>query len=397
MNSFKTIFQFTFYHNLRKKAFIVATIVILVIVVILLMLPKVLGSGTSSAIPANMKLYVYDQTGYVNLSYLKAKPVTAAQVSNIKSRIAKDKNTGLVVVSLKNNRPAATVYAQSQSSLPVSVISDLIQADTAAKALAPYHVSPGVVTQIMTPPQVTVESIGGGNINNTFIGIFLVILMFFGTFFYAMSVASEIASEKDSRVMETLITSANPRAIIFGKTLAMGLISFIQFALVLLVGSAVIHLAYPGNFSLGGLTLDFSVLTPATLLVCILYFILIYFLFAMLQAMIASSISKMQDLQPAMMPLTFFIAICFYLGFYSFFAPGSLYNQIVVYVPFTSAFIVPTMLVMQTISWWQVAISLVILAVTSLGIGLFASRVYSMAVLYYGTRLKFTQLFKLKQ
>ena len=87
------------------------------------------------------------------------------------------------------------------------------------------------------------------------LGLALTMVVFFAVYYYGYGVAMSVASEKTSRVMETLIVSAKPSRILLGKCLGMGVIGLCQLGLFLLVGGAGFTLLVPKDFTVMGMPL----------------------------------------------------------------------------------------------------------------------------------------------
>ena len=66
----------------------------------------------------------------------------------------------------------------------------------------------------------------------------IMFILFFAIYYFGYGIAMSVASEKTSRVMETLVTSTKPSNIILGKTVAMGVLGLMQ--LVVILSAAVI-------------------------------------------------------------------------------------------------------------------------------------------------------------
>jgi hypothetical protein len=93
-----------------------------------------------------------------------------------------------------------------------------------------------------------------------------------------------VASEKTSRVMETLIVSTKPSRILLGKCIAMGTLGLIQLSIFILAAALGYNLLIPDDFTISGVPLALSSFTPASALLILVYFLLGYALFAMINS-----------------------------------------------------------------------------------------------------------------
>jgi ABC-2 type transport system permease protein len=228
------------------------------------------------------------------------------------------------------------------------------------------------------------------------LGIVLTMIIFFAIYFYGYGVAMSVASEKTSRVMETLIVSTKPSRILLGKCIAMGTLGLIQLSIFILAAALGYNLLIPDDFTISGVPLALSSFTPASALLILVYFLLGYALFAMINSVCGATVSRAEDLQSAMMPSVLISMISFYAAYMVMFMPDQGIRRIVTYIPFTSAFIMPFRLLNENVAPIDIGISVVLLLVAIILVAMVSVRLYSASVLHYGQRLKIKDMFKLK-
>ena len=125
----------------------------------------------------------------------------------------------------------------------------------------------------------------------------------------------------------------------------------------------------------------------------LIFFILGYILFSILNVLAGSTVSKIEDLQMAMMPTSFISVIGFYLAYFATFVnPESTLSKVAIYIPVSAPFYIPAALLSQDISVVNILISLAILIVSNILLIMFAAKVYSIAILHNGNRLKIKHL-----
>ena len=150
--------------------------------------------------------------------------------------------------------------------------------------------------------------------------------------------AASVAGEKTSRVMETLVVSAKPSRILIGKCLGMGLLGLCQFGGTLLFTFICWKTLIPEGFTLFGEELSLSAFTPGSALLVLLFFILGYSLYAMLNAVCGALVDKAEDLNNAMMPVMLISIGSFYLSYFTAIM-GTTYDYLVnlaMYLPFSA-------------------------------------------------------------
>lgn len=145
-----------------------------------------------------------------------------------------------------------------------------------------------------------------------------------------------------------------------------------------------------------GIPLTLDGFTPKIVLYLVLYFILGYSLYAVLNSVCGATVSKIEDLQSAMLPVTLIVLVSFYLGYFSAamgMTDSSLVQSIAMYLPFSAPFSMPFKLLNGSISDWQVLLSLGLMVVAIILISLLSIRFYTASVLHYGKRMSLRKLF----
>ena len=216
------------------------------------------------------------------------------------------------------------------------------------------------------------------------------LVLFYAIYFCAYQVSSSITTEKTSKIMETLVTSTSPRTIVLGKTVGIGLVGLLQ--MILIVGTALISAKIFLDPELLNSLLDMSSITPYLAIITIIYFILGYFAYALMYALTGSTVSKPEDIQSANGPVAIITVIGFYLSYFTMMNPTSELNILASLLPISSPFCMPFRIMMGLASGVDVAISIAILIVTILIIAKVAIKIYSNAILNYGTKMSFKDI-----
>lgn len=141
--------------------------------------------------------------------------------------------------------------------------------------------------------------------------------------------------------------------------------------------------------------LDMSNITPYLGIATILYFILGYLAYALLYALTGSTVSKPEDIQSANTPVAILAVIGFYLSYFTMMNPTSELNVFASMFPISSPFCMPFRIMMGLASTTDVIISIAILVVTILVIAQVAIKIYSSAILNYGTKMSFKDIVKI--
>lgn len=414
MKQIFTVFAFTLKDAIRKKAFIISTAIILALIIggsaalaIFMGSSDKTDEGTDEAPQKNICYYLDEHdilpgaAEALTVLY-DVKEITAAEKEDVVAQIKEDKSISLLEVSAKNSQPLVTVYSKDFMSgveANISSVSQIINEVHSMNVLVNSGVDPDLVILSRQPVQYETVFAGEMNASAYVIGIVFTLLMFFAIYYYGYGVAMSVATEKTSRVMETLIVSAKPSRILLGKCFGMGVLGIIQFAMIVLTGGLCLKFIIPSELLTQGSEFSLSVLSAETVAVMFVYFVLGYSLFAVMNAVSGALVSKIEDLNSAMMPVMLLSMVGFYLGYFvNILSPGSgIVQKIAMYLPISSPFIVPSSMLSNSIEPYQVVISVLILALSVIAVGALSVKIYSASVLHYGKKLKFKDAIKMSK
>lgn len=238
-------------------------------------------------------------------------------------------------------------------------------------------------------------NLGKDQARNFFYTYIMIFALYMVILLYGQMVATNVATEKSSRTMEVLITSAKPVSMMFGKVLASCLAGLFQ--IVAVFGSALIffHLNqeyWDGN---GVITSMFDM--PLQLFgYMLIFFVLGFLVYAFLFGAIGSTASKLEDINTSVMPVTMLFIIAFFVVIFSM-TSGNIDNlimKICSFVPFTSPMAMFTRIAMSTVPVYEIVISVGILIASVIGIGVLSAKIYRVGVLLYGTTPKLGSILK---
>lgn len=409
MREFLTVLSYTFRENIRKKTFIVSTIIILVITMAVMIIPGVYTNATKNN-AANGKddpkkpvvaqnFYIIDNADLLknDVSLFKStfkdykfevKP--DLEKESLMKQVKEKENVYLLVLSEQSGTLNLDYFVKKYGSGPEP---DALQALTNglydSKLLGIAGVDKATTDKLLTSPVIKINELGQGYVKSLLSSIIIIFILFFAIYYFGYGIAISVASEKASRVMETLVTSTKPSNIIFGKTAAMGLLGLLQMSSILLTAAITYKLFFPKNFEIFGQSIDFSAFTPLALSMILIYFVLGYLLYAMMNAVAGASVSSSSDVNTAIMPITMISLISFYAAYFPITMPnGGKIMAITSIIPFSSPFSMPSRLLLGTVSTADLALSLGLLIATILIFSWVSVRIYSAAILHYGNRLK---------
>jgi ABC-2 type transport system permease protein len=222
------------------------------------------------------------------------------------------------------------------------------------------------------------------------LGIVFVILLLISIVIYGMWVATGVASEKSSRVMELMISAASARQMLTGKVAGIGSAGLTQYgvialpALILLalqdrIASAVLGADWVAGAPLGGLS-------AGLLLGYGVFFLLGFTLFALIYAAMGSFVSRPDDLQTLSLPLSLVAMVGYLIAIVALGGGSGTLVTIGSLVPPFSPFVMLARIMVSAVAPWEVAISVALLLVAIAVVAVAATRMYAAGVLLYGQR-----------
>ena len=214
---------------------------------------------------------------------------------------------------------------------------------------------------------------------------FVGVLALYGQLFaYGYWVAAGVVEEKSSRVVEVLLSTVRPSELLRGKIFGIGFLGLLQLLLIAVVALTV-------SMAIGRLEFPSGALEVAGLV--LFWFVLGFFFYASLFAVAGAIVTRQEDLQSTMTPLTIAIVASFFIGIAATGNPSSTLATLASILPFSSPLVMPTRIVLGEAELWEVALSIVLsVASTALLIPI-ATKVYARAVLQPG-RVKVRQMLR---
>ena len=400
MKDLFTVMKFTMKDMVKRKSFIISTIIFLVMIVVGFNVPKILkaikGEDTVD------KLLIVDESNVFEGALESLKSLDTGyeiEIANLKYDEVKEKIQNEEIESAifveKQEENIKIKYIIKDATMMEEVPEDIIT--TINTLYTNIQISKLVLTEeqlkSITPNfEFSLEQTDEKANGNVFAMMLLSIVLFYAIYFCAYQVSSSITTEKTSKIIETLVTSTSPKTIVLGKTIGIGIVGLLQ--MILLVGTALISakaFLEPGMIEQ---VLDMSAITPYLGIVTIVYFILGYFAYALLYALTGSTVSKPEDIQSANGPVAMLAVIGFYLSYFTMMNPTSEMNIFASLFPISSPFCMPFRIMMGLAKPTDVLISIAILVVTILVIAKVTIKIYSNAILNYGTKMSLKDIVK---
>jgi len=210
---------------------------------------------------------------------------------------------------------------------------------------------------------------------------------------YGQVIMGAVVEEKETRIAEILFSSARPYELMLGKLVGVGLAGLTQLAIwVISIAGLIAFLAVQSDMS----TLFSGLPHITTLMVAyfLLYFLLGYFAYASIFALIGSVVTTVQEGGQFAFPPVMVMLIGFYFSFAVIRDPNSSLSFWVSVSPFFAPMTMPVRILAETPPFWQIALSVGVNVFTIAALVWLASRVYRVGMLMYGKRATLPEIWK---
>ena len=408
MKQFGKILKFELKGYLRNKVFVGITIFLVVAIAVVMFIPNMIaafesddeGDVTPTDLPT-MLVYAEDEDlsaivkEYFGNAFVDYNvKVAEGSVDDLKNDIISGNAECAFVM---NSASSYTYYVNNLSMYDsnTAIADTVLQEVYRINAMVQNGLTPEQAGNIMSVQiESSTETLGKDQMQNFFYTYIMIFALYMVILLYGQMVATNVATEKSSRAMEVLVTSAKPTSMMFGKVLASCIAGFSQ--LVLVFGTAI--LLYNVNKEALSNPLIASIFDiPIELFIyLIVFFVLGFLIYAFMFGAIGSTASKLEDINTSVMPITFLFIIAFMVVMFSM-SSGSVDNTAMLvcsYIPFTSPMAMFTRICMSTVAWYEIAISIAILIGSTVGIGVLSAKIYRVGVLLYGMPPKFSNIMK---
>ena len=411
MNNFWTILFHTYTSKLKTKSFILTTVIMAVLMIGLTNLSNIMDFFNGDE---EEKVAIIDETGELYATF-------EAQMKTINEELVVEEFSGSQVdaeADVENGEyEGLLILNVDDDGLPVATYKSLSVSDYATPGDLQFALQ-GIKSQLaavklqLTPDQLdklnspvafdrvalkenakTQEELSEAR------GLVYVLLfvIYFAVIMYANMIAMEVATEKSSRVMEILISSVSPIKQMFGKILGIALLSLTQMAFLLGVGYYFVKRNLEemqgGFFEF----LGFQNVPVSTVIYAIVFFILGYFLYATLAAFLGSLVSRIEDVNQMIVPMTFLVVAGFMIAMFGLNQPDTTFMTISSYIPFFTPMLMFMRVGMLELPVWEPFLGIAVLVVSIVVLAIFGARVYKGGVLMYGKSNSFRDIKKALQ
>lgn len=407
MNKFWIMLSHTYKNKIMAKSFIISTVITVLLVLVVTNLESIISLFQGD--DAKEKIAVVDETnGLYPVFSKQLKAVDTDGDLDVKlSKQSEDEVTkqvkdesldGMLIIKRDEKGTISGTYKAltiSDESTYQTLQQALTQTKTAV-GTAELGVSQETISSLYAPVTVGQKALKEGAKSEEELGqtVGLVYIMLFVIYFsvimYASMIAMEVATEKSSRVMEILISSMPPIQQMFAKLLGIGLVGITQLAIIIGAGSLSLKLNQKSETasSVGGF-LNLTDVSATTVIYAVIFFLLGYFLYATLAAFLGSVVSRIEDVQQTITPMTLLVVAGFMIAMFGLNAPDAGFITVTSFIPFFTPMIMFLRVGMLDIPFWQAAVGIGITLLTIVILAVIGARIYKGGVLIYGNSSAF--------
>jgi ABC-2 type transport system permease protein len=210
---------------------------------------------------------------------------------------------------------------------------------------------------------------------------------------YGQMIMSAVVEEKETRIAEILFSSAKPFELMMGKLVGVGLAGLTQLSIWII--SAVILAGFGATmFTAAGMDIAIPNITPLMILLFFIYFLLGFFIYASIFALIGAMVTSVQEGGQFSFPPIMLLLIGFYFSFAVIRDPNSSLSFWVSIAPFFAPITMPVRILAETPPIWQIGLSILINSLAIAALVWLAARVYRVGMLMYGKRATIPEVWK---
>ena len=422
MSNISIIIQREFNERVRKKSFIITTLLMPVLMIGLMAAPALImqfSRGDEKVIA------VIDDSGLV-APKLENDEEIRFETTELPTEEARKQLTdkfGVLYIGgdILKNPNNVRLYANSSSSLSLeSNITGQIERILEAEKLKAYNIE-NLLQTFRNDKSQEEDTQAQSSAVATGVGYVLGFILYMFLLIYGSMVMQSVIEEKNNRVLEVMVSSVRPFDLMMGKILGVASVAIVQVLLwgVLIAGVGALVMPHlmpedvmasaqamqqgmPDAASMSGMNPEMlqavAAMTDLGYIVKIFVSLLLfvfggYLLYSAMFAAVGSAVDNVQDASQLQMPITLPIILALLMMFVVIKDPNSQLAFWFSIIPFTSP-IVMMARIPYDIPLWEVALSLVVLYASFVGMVWFAAKIYRVGIFMYGKKPSLKELFK---
>ncbi len=415
MKQLFTVFKFELYNYYKNKMFIGITLALVIIIAGLLSFPRIMDAfdkkdsetGAPTANEEKSIIALQDNSGAdANMTlefFASSMPnyefkLVDQDIESIKSSINNGEYSRAIIIDTQL-KYKYIVDNISMTDYTSNTINSIMQEKYKFDEMNRLGISESDAMRILTAsPESEIIKIGKDQTESFWFTYIIIFILYMAIMMYGQMVATNVATEKSTRAMEMLITSAKPVNLIFGKVFGSGFAGLTQMIAIFGTSFVLYNLnqSYWGENHVIAAMFDINL---DVLIFSLVFFTLGYFLYSFIYGALGSLATRTEDINVSIMPVTMIFVAAFMIVMFSMSSGNidSTLMKIVSYIPFTSPMAMLARITMGEVPMIGIIASIAILIASTIGIGYLSAKIYQMGVLLYGKTLKISELLKMKK
>jgi len=434
MSNVPVIIRREFNERVRKKSFIIATLLMPLLMLGLMVAPALIMEFSHGD---EKHVAVIDESGLIapRLASDEELVFEPTDLSLEEARKQLTDKFGVLSIGrdILENPADVKLYANSSSSLSVeSNITGQIERILEAEKLKRYNIEN--LSQILAEVETSVtlqtfrndksqeeDSHAQSSAVATALGYILGFILYMFLLIYGSMVMQSVIEEKNSRVLEVMVSSVRPFDLMLGKILGVAAVAVVQVLIwgVLICGVGIFVMPHimPDDVMAGAQAVqqgmpDAAAMTDmdpdmlqavaavtdpgyiVKIFCCLLLFVFGgYLLYSAMFAAVGSAVDNVQDASQLQLPITLPIILALLMMLAVIRDPNSQMAFWFSIIPFTSP-VVMMARIPYDIPWWEIAVSLAVLYASFIGMVWFAAKIYRVGIFMYGKKPTLKEIFK---
>lgn len=235
---------------------------------------------------------------------------------------------------------------------------------------------------------------GGSGVGSVVVGYLIAFLLYMMIALYGQTLMRGVLDEKMTRVAEVIIASVKPDTLLAGKVIGVGGVGVTQQLAWIALGWAIVSFRGPilGAFGLPDVPVSLPSVSAGALATYLALYILGFTFYASLFAATGAMVSNQEDIQQASLPVTALLVASIVFMQPILLQPDSTLSRVMTMLPFSAPVLMPLRMATVQVPAWEIAATLVGMALACAAAIWVAARIYRVGLLMYGKRPSFGEV-----
>jgi ABC-2 type transport system permease protein len=368
--------------RLRSRVFIGGTIVMAVLVVVGIIAASLLAGKTN---PVRIGFSGGSQAlerSFTTTAAALGVPVTVSDIADVSAGKAQV-TAGTLDVLVIGSSTAPTAVAKD--AVPSNVESALSLAAEAARLSDAGLSSTAVKSAMALVPIQLLQPPNSKDNESLFAALALGIILWIALGQYGNMVAQSVVEEKATRIMEVLLATIRPSLLLAGKVIGIGIVGLVQLTV---VGAAALVAVRVTNVA------AIPAFGVASILGDIFWFLLGFLFYATAYAAVASLVSRQEEVQSAVAPISIFQIAGYLLMYAALPNPSGPLATVCSLLPPFAPILMAVRMAASDVPFWQVGLAAALDLASIVGLTWLAGRMYTNAAMRIGARVRFMDAFR---